>query len=546
MRLSVLLLSICAACVSAAGTTIIRVRTVDGSVLRVPLPDDGSSSTISSILNTAGIDLNAADSDGKGSLKCQVGPPGRQTDVLDLSPNGKDRDTTAEELGLKHGSMITILPPPMPKKKEAQVTITVEEDENNNRFDPFPDLAKSISFSAANRRARALSRGVSRGMTYGDISRVRSTMHTVEHQPTGALNRVYVCQVGAARFQNHCVVQSKKKKPKGNTTKKGQDLNTIENRVALLFGTINKERVDQSRKVARTSLSTSREDQKMCEVAKVHAIWEPPMQKPMINGKHYDEGCLLSTYIGDSQDTSAKETATDRAIRVAGWLGLQPVGWIFSYADEDRHEDGDALPVHGRDAVVGAKLQIETMKLKGRDEGRKFITLTLDGRIGAAEAFQLSDVCVQMVAENVLSPPIVDEKLQSTRFMTLKDPVVVSGEETKRLDSVLLLVNTAMLSHVGLYSGGTNAPIGGNVKKTSGALLGKTRKRILAALEKKDGSEVLSELCDFDVLLAIDALIGKEESEKLCLLVRKYARGQKKGTVINEQLKLTLRSVLGE
>mmetsp|Transcript_25119 Transcript_25119/g.38568 ORF Transcript_25119/g.38568 Transcript_25119/m.38568 type:complete len:136 (+) Transcript_25119:40-447(+) len=127
-----------------------------------------------------------------------------------------------------------------------------------------------------------------------------------------------------------------------------------------------------------------------------------------------------------------------------------------------------------------------------------------------------------------------------------KDPVVVSGEETKRLDSVLLLVNTAMLSHVGLYSGGTNAPIGGNVKKTSGALLGKTRKRILAALEKKDGSEVLSELCDFDVVLAIDALIGKEESEKLCLLVRKYARGQKKGTVINEQLKLTLRSVLGE
>eukprot|EP00985_Skeletonema_marinoi_P022992 scaffold14954_cov133-Skeletonema_marinoi.AAC.1 len=173
MRLFVLLLSICAACVSAAGTTIIRVRTVDGSVLRVPLPDDGSSSTISSILNTAGIDLNAADSDGKGSLKCQVGPPGRQTDVLDLSPNGKDRDTTAEELGLKHGSMITILPPPMPKKKEAQATNTVEEDENNNRFDPFPDLAKSISFSAANRRARALSRGVSRGMTYGDISRVR-------------------------------------------------------------------------------------------------------------------------------------------------------------------------------------------------------------------------------------------------------------------------------------------------------------------------------------------------------------------------------------
>jgi hypothetical protein len=540
MRLSLVLSILYAACVSAADTTIIRIRTVDGSVLRVPLPDDDSFPTISSILGTAGIDIDADDGDSKGAFKCQVGPPGRQTDVLDL-------DTTAEELGLKHGSMITILPPPTPKKdREAEVSSNVEEEEDYNKFDPFPDLAKSISFSAANRRARALSRGVSRGMTYGDISRVRSTMHTVEPQPTGPLNRVYVCQVGAARFQNHCIVQSPKKKKPDNTTKKGQDLNKVENRVALLFGTINKERVDQNRKVARTSLSTSREDQKMCQVAKVHAIWEPPMQKPMIMGKHYDEGCLLSTYIGHSQEAATKETATDRAVRVAGWLGLQPVGWMFSYADDDRHEDGDALPVHGRDAVVGAKLQIETMKLMGRDGGRNFITLTLDGRIGATEAFQLSDVCVQMVAENVLSPPIVDEKLQSTRFMTLKDPVVVSGEETKRLDSVLLLVNTAMLSHVGLYSGGTNAPIGGNVKITSGALLGKTRKRIVAALEKKDGNEALIELCDFDVLLAIDALIGKEESEKLCSLVRKYARGQKKGTVLGEQLKLTLRSVLGE
>ena len=57
---------------------------------------------------------------------------------------------------------------------------------------------------------------------------------------------------------------------------------------------------------------------------------------------------------------------------------------------------------------------------------------------------------------------------------------------------------------------------------------------------------MFAELCDFDVLLAIDALIGKEESEKLCTLVRKYARGQKKGTILGEQLKLTLRSVLGE
>lgn len=489
------------------------------------------------------------DGNGGGSLKCQLGLPGRSgCNTLDISPLGADREKTASELGLKHGSMITILPP-MDNKGAAASDESGDKNSNEeiDRYDPFPDLAKSYSYSAVSRRARAMSRGVSRGMTYGDISRVRSAMHAVGPQSKGPLTRVYVCQVGAARFQNHCIVSTpapKKKQKQSPTRRKKEELPKVENRIALLFGTINKERVDQSRKKARTSLSSTMEDDKMCEVAKVHAIWEPPMQKPTLNGKHYDESCLLSTYVGDADAKPKKESATDRAIRVAGWLGLQPLGWMFSYADDDRHEDGDALPVHGRDAVVGAKLQIETMKLRGREEGCKFVTLALDGRIGATEAFQLSDVCVQMAAENVLSPPMVDESLQSTRLMTLKDPIVVSGDETKLLDSVLLLVNTAMLSHVGLYSGGTNAPVAGCVKRGSGALLIKTRKRILAALEQGN-NEALKELCDFDILLALDLLIGKSDSEKLCLLVRKYARGQKKGTVLDDHLKLTLQSVLG-
>ena len=550
---------------AAASPTILRIRTIDGSVLRVPLDHK---STLSSILASVGIvdlDDNNNDDDETSPLKCQIGLPGRAScTTLDISPRGDciDGQKTAKELGLKHGTMITILPPPMDNKKRNDGDDEEDQIDTNNvsdRFDPYPDIAKSTSYSAASRRARALSRGVSRGMTYGDISRIRSTMHTVEPQSKGPLTRVYVCQVGAARFQNHCIVNSpmkKMKKQKSSTRKKDEDeeLSKVENRVALLFGTINKERVDQGKKKARTSLSSSRADEIMCEVGKVHAIWEPPMQKPTLNGKHYDEECLLSGYTtpttdnGDSSSTKfkTKETATDRAIRVATYLGLQPIGWMFSYADDNRHEDGDALPVHGRDAVVGAKLQIETMKRIGRSEGCKFVTLALDGRVGACEAFQLSDVCVQMVAENALSPPVVDESLTSTRYMKLKDPAVVSGEETKKLDSVLLLVNTAMLSHVGLYSGGTDAPVTGNVKRGSGALLAKTRKRLLSAIEQGDNNMILKELCDFDILLALDTLIGsREESEKLCLLVRKYARGQKKGTVLDDHLKLVLQSALG-
>ena len=375
-------------------------------------------------------------------------------------------------------------------------------------------------------------------------------MHNIEPQSEGPIGRVYVCRVGAARFQNHCIAHtssgggSKKKK---KVQKKVES--SIENRIALLFGTINKERQDQSRKIARTSLSSTTDDEKMCSVAKVHAIWEPPMQKPLVNGKHYDDNCLLSNYRGDVPDQqSTKESNTQRAIRVANYLGLRPIGWIFSYADENRHEDGDSLPVHGRDAIVGSSLQIETMKLLGRDEGKQFITLALDGKIGATEAFQLSDVCVQMVAEDALKAPSVDAQLKSTRFLSLKDPVVVSGEETTRLDSVLLLVNTAMLSHVGLYSGGEDAPPGGHVKRNSGALLSKTRKRLLAALQSEGSSSSqssLKELCDFDVLMALDKMIGKKEMEELCELVKKYSRGQKKGTALSAHLKLTLQSVLG-
>jgi hypothetical protein len=139
----------------------------------------------------------------------------------------------------------------------------------------------------------------------------------------------------------------------------------------------------------------------------------------------------------------------------------------------------------------------------------------------------------------------VDASQQSTRFITLVNPVIVSGEETKSLDSVLLLVNLAMMSHVGQYSGGVGSARG-NVKRSSGALLVKTRKRILAALEQRHENDdsVLKELCDFDVLLALDSLIGREESEELCSIVRKYASGQRRNTVLGDQLRLILQSVL--
>ncbi len=518
----------------AAKPTVLRIRTGDRGLIRVPLPNDDPSMTLSSILASAGVNVNE---DGSGAgLKCHLsGCAGGASETLDLSPGGTDGGKTAAELGLEHGSIITILPPSPKSTKMSNIGHgDSEERSKNERFDPFPLLAKSAS---ASRRSLALSRSLNRGMTYENISRMQSAMHTVEAQSKGPLTRVYVCSISAARFRNHCI----------NTAK------AMENRAALLFGTINKEAIDPNNvKKARTSLSSTTHEERRCEVARVHAIWEPPNQKSTLGGTYYDGECLLSSYPGSTEN---HDDATERAIRVASWLGLRPVGWIFSYSDDrNRHKDdegGALLPVHGRDAVMGAKLQIEQMKRIGREEGRKFVTLALDCREGATEAFQLSDTCIQMVAEGILTVPEPtvagnnDASQQSTRLITLVNPVIVSGEETKSLDSVLLLVNLAMLSHVGMYSGGAEMTRG-NVKRSSGALLVKTRKRILAALEQRHENDeaVLKELCDFDVLLALDSLIGAEKSEELCSIVRNYVIGQRKSTVLGDQLRLILQTVL--
>ncbi len=64
-------------------------------------------------------------------------------------------------------------------------------------------------------------------------------------------------------------------------------------------------------------------------------------------------------------------------------------------------------------------------------------------------------------------------------------------------------------------------------------------------LEGGGDGGALKELCNFDVLLALDLMIGREESKRLCLLVRKYAQGHKIGAALESHLKLTLQSILG-
>ena len=177
----------------------------------------------------------------------------------------------------------------------------------------------------------------------------------------------------------------------------------------------------------------------------------------------------------------------------------------------------------------------ENMEYNGREDGCQFITLALDSKTGATEAFQLSDVSVQMVAEGKLTIPN-----ESKRYIETIEPVVIDTKETSTLDSVLCLVNTAMLSHEGHLSGGS---VKSAVKK-NGALTNKTKKEILQKIDG-DSEPLMASLCDFSILMALDRLIGNEEMKELCSLVKKYARGQRKAAEPSTQLKLVLKNVLG-
>jgi hypothetical protein len=181
--------------------------------------------------------------------------------------------------------------------------------------------------------------------------------------------------------------------------------------------------------------------------------------------------------------------------------------------------------------------QIESMQKLGREEGRKYVTLSLDSTSGATEAFQLSDTTVQMVAEGVLANP-KNEIMK--RFVTTMEPILIDNKETKDLDSVLCLVNTAMLSHEGRMSGS----IGVSSTKKSGGLTAKTKKTILSNIESDNDEQLLKCLCDFDILMALDKMIRREDMTRLCELVSKYSRGMRKGTKVSLDLKLAIKSIL--
>lgn len=400
-----------------------------------------------------------------------------------------DDQQAIQDLNLAQGTLLTLA---SPNQRQQGLTKKPVETHTEQRFDPFPDLARDYHRALLTRRRKTASGSLS----YGDLASLQSSLHVVEPQSDPRVTRIYMCRLAAERFQASCVGTS------------------IQNRCGLLFGNVSRERAAKHRpKRGRTSLSSTTEDEDFVSVAKVHALWDP-------RSKSASYACepLLDALEPSSQ-----------VLKIADWLGLEPIGWIFTY-DNDRH-DNDGLPVFGRDLWAGGRLQASNMQRIGIDQPR-FVTLAMDARNGATEAFQLSDVCVQMVAEGLLDKP------KDTRMVTVEHSVLVDGKEVQEFDSVLCLVNTAMLSHEGSFSSSTN-PV-----KKNGSLTNKTRKALLQAIEADNDKALLEKLCDFNLLLALDELLLESDSKSLCAVVKKWARGQKLGTAVDDKLKIKLKAIL--
>lgn len=142
-----------------------------------------------------------------------------------------------------------------------------------------------------------------------------------------------------------------------------------------------------------------------------------------------------------------------------------------------------------------------------------------------------------MVAEDML---MVVEDDPNDRHVKTQHALVVDGRETKTLDTGLCLVNTALLSHEGLYASAAKPT------KKNGSLTTKTKKALVAALGEKTDATLLTLLAEFRILVALDTLLRHNDAEMqdLCRAVRKWARGQKQGTAIPSNLKRKLTTLL--
>jgi hypothetical protein len=437
--------------------------------------------------------------------------------------------------------MLAVTNPLTSEEKKTPFTKATNSDDANadaigktpppqSSFVPFPDLAKRWN----DRRYRANKNN--KPTSYAALTAYRdATVHRIEEvsQPK-RIEQIYICQNMARRFVEMDA---------GGTD------NDDDKAAVLILGTIARQHKTQ----ARHSLDDQKTLYQTTLIAKSQAVVVPSEEK----------------------DDVWKD--------VAMYLGLEPIGWMVASAVKPptgKDEKSSLLPTSAA-ILRAARFQIDVMRQKAQrprthDPGTAstttnnfegFCTIAMDRSSGATEAYQLTDVTVQMVAEGLFYETTTNtfdakkradtnDNDENNNILKTKHPIWVDGGESNSLDTLLCLVNTAVLSHTGWYSTKTTR----TVKKTNGRLTKVTRTKLLAALQLPKGkaagngenngdAAALEVLCDFDLLVALVRMLrstpqnknkhGGEDDDgrELCETVQQYAKGLKRTTKLNPALR---------
>lgn len=222
-----------------------------------------------------------------------------------------------------------------------------------------------------------------------------------------------------------------------------------------------------------------------------HVIYEPPQQGSV-----------------DGVTFAVDEAEQRRVDLIAERLGLTCVGWIFS-----------ASATVARDFALSGSELLATTALQAR-HGEFFVTALVslvadeDGASSVHfEAFQASAQAVKLFSEGWLVPGCEDPKFVSTS--PDKEPVIVAGRDTRRIENEFLLTVVPIMDHTGPLS--TRFPV-------ENRLTGQAADDLKACLQAAAGGGAVpyaQRLADFHLLLFLaGALDLHADIGPLCDAVR--------------------------
>ena len=204
-------------------------------------------------------------------------------------------------------------------------------------------------------------------------------------------------------------------------------------RMAFLYGryedyTAPPEDKDNSNNNATTSNSTSTDQDtsssKPRQRAVVEAIYEPPQEVDSTAA----EGFVL---LDDPREETVEQ--------MAEWLGLQKVGWIYCHEPREK-----GFTMSNAELIMAAEYQLEAAE--GVNE-TPFVTVKvaqgLDGLV-SVEAFQMSQQCLAMVAEEALEVNVENPKVCSINetFTAIQE-----GKESKTVENDFFLTVVPITQH---------------------------------------------------------------------------------------------------